>query len=318
MAEIVLATAVKPFGDAEIARLQLNALRSWRALGDEVEVLVVGDEPGAREAARQVGVGWAPHVERNAAGTPLVRSVFDAARAISTAPLVAYANADILLLDDFLPTASRVATHLPAFVIVAQRWDVRVAEEIAVAEGWTSALRRRVEAEGRLHPPAGSDVFVFPRDCYRDLPALAIGRAGWDNWMIYEARRRRWPVVDATRSMTVVHQEHDYRHLPGGASHHRHPESDENVRLAGGRRTILTLVDADWALGSEGLRRKGMIWRRLLREAELLPVLRTRSWLLANAAFAVFHPLQAARRVAGWLRWKTGSQAPVLGEELPR
>ena len=32
------------------------------------------------------------------------------------------------------------------------------------------------------------------------MPDFAIGRAGWDNWMIYHARQQGWPVIDGTPS----------------------------------------------------------------------------------------------------------------------
>ena len=89
---------------------------------------------------------------------------------------------------------------------------------------------------GQLHRPAGSDFFLFPRTCYSDLPDFAVGRAGWDNWMICNAREHRWRVIDATPSVMIVHQNHDYGHLPGGLPHYTVPETDENIRLAGGER----------------------------------------------------------------------------------
>jgi hypothetical protein len=107
-----------------------------------------------------------------------------------------------------------------------------------------------VKSRGRLHPPGGSDYFIFPWACFTTLPDFAIGRAGWDNWMFYHARRQGWPVIDASSSLTIIHQDHDYSHLPGGQPHYRLPESHENTRLAGGRRLIFTLLDADHTLVS--------------------------------------------------------------------
>jgi hypothetical protein len=305
-AKLALCTAVKPFTDRETARLQENALRAWCALGEDVEVLVIGEEAGAAEAAGRIGVRLLPDVERTAGGTPLIGSIFDRARAASASPILAYANADILLLEDFLTSVLKVAAVLTEFVLVSQRWDLRVDEALETSQGWGDRLRERVRKEGRQHPPSGSDLFVFPRACYTEVPALAVGRAGWDNWMIYEARCRGWPVVDASQAMTVIHQDHDYRHLAGGQPHYRHPESEENVRLAGGRRTILTLADADWTFDDRGPRPKRSTERSRRREIELLPVLRTRSSFLANAVFAVFHPVRAMRVAIGWMAWKLG------------
>jgi hypothetical protein len=98
--------------------------------------------------------------------------------------------------------------------------------------------RRESACPGRLHRPVGSDYFVFPTRQYADLPDFIIGRSGWDNWMIYDGRRRRIPVIDASRAITAVHQNHDYSHLPGGRPHYRHPESVRNLGIAGGREVV--------------------------------------------------------------------------------
>src|SRR3990170_5675101 len=304
MPTLALCTAVKPFTDRETARLQENALRTWRALGYQVEVLIIGDEAGAAEAARRIGIRLVPEVERTAAGTPLIGSIFERARAASASPILAYANADVLLLEDFLPAVGAAAARFPRFLLVSRRWDLRFDESLVTDGDWRARLRERLAREGRRHPPSGSDVFVFPRESFIEVPALAVGRAGWDNWMIFEARRRRWPVVDASQAMTVIHQDHDYRHLQGGQPHYRHPETDENIRHAGGRRTVLTLADADWTMDGGAPRPQRWSVRRLLREIELLPALRTRSSVLANVFFTVFRPVQAARVVLGWIDWK--------------
>lgn len=309
MATITLCTAPKPFTDPEIARIQRNALRSWRALGPEVEVVVVGDEAGAEAAARETGARFVGEVERNATGTPLIRSIFDCARSASAAPILAYANTDIILLDDFVEAVTSAARPLPRFLLASRRWDLKVDEDLEIASNGADPLRARVRREGRLHPPGGSDVFVFPRSCFVEVPALAVGRAGWDNWMIFEARRRRWPVVDMTGAITVIHQDHDYRHLPGGKPHYRLPETDANVRLAGGRRTILGLADADWEWAGKQPRRKPTTITSAVRAFELFPILRLGSPALANFTFAIVHPARAFGEVRGWLRWKAGRLA---------
>ncbi len=257
MSEVPLVTlfsAPKPF-QGHIDLIQRNALRSWLALGPQVEVLLVGDEPGLAEVAAEFGVAHLAGVARNAYGTPLVSDIFRLARQAARASLLCYLNADILLLEDFLPAVQRVQEAFARFLIVGQRWDLEVGEALDFGPEGRAALRARLAREGRLHPPAGSDYFVFPSGTFAGMPPFALGRAGWDNWMIYAARRMRLPVVDATQAVTVVHQNHDYGHLPGGRPHYNLPESQENVRLAGGRETVFTLRDATWRLTPQGLRR---------------------------------------------------------------
>ena len=156
--------------------------------------------------------------------------------------------ADILLLPEIIPAAQQVAAQARQFPAVGQRWDLEVREAMDFGPGWDAALRQRALREGSLHKATGSDYFIFPRDCYTDMPAFAIGRAGWDNWMIYEARKQGWVTVDATDSVMIIHQNHDYSHLPGGQPHYRLPETYENIRLAGGKRTIFELPDASHRL----------------------------------------------------------------------
>ena len=247
-------SAPKPFVDPHIATIQRNAIGSWLALGPQVEVLLIGDEPGIAEAAVELGARHLGPVERNAKGTPLISAIFERAQQAATYPLMAYFNTDIIVVEEFLPSIRIVAERFGRFMIVGQRWDFDLATRLESTAGWTDHLRARLKQEGRIHPPAGSDYFVFPRGMFHDLPPFALGRAGWDNWMIFAGRRRGAPVVDATDSITVIHQSHDYRHLEGGTPHYRLPESLENVRLGGGRETVFTLADATWRLANGELK----------------------------------------------------------------
>lgn len=294
MAFLTLFTAPKPFTDAHIAVIQRNALAAWTRLPD-VEVLLIGDEPGMAEAAREFGLRRLPHVARNEQGTPLVSSIFRLAREASDSPLLACANADILLLPDFVGAARAAAAQAGRFLLVSRRWDLDVTAPLEFSEGWQDRLRAAVRSRGRLHPPAGSDLFVFPRQCFTEIPDFAIGRAGWDNWMIYEARRRKWPVVDATHDVTVIHQSHDYRHLPGGQPHYKLPETGENIRLAGGRAmTRFTLLDADRRLVNGRLRPRRWSGETLRRLVESYPLLAWQNPDLSERLTRFFQRLRAA------------------------
>ncbi len=301
MTLLTLFTTPKPFTDPHIARIQRNALRSWLALGEEVEVFLIGDETGVAEVARELGIRHIPDVARNAYGTPLIPALFEQARRHSTSPLLAYINADILLTPSFVQGAHLISQKMSRFLVVGQRWDLEVQEDLSFGPGWEDELRRRVQEHGRRHPPRGSDYFIFPRDCFRNLPPLAVGRAGWDNWMIYYARRQGWPVVDASSFIFIVHQNHDYRHLPGGQPHYRLPETDENVRLGGGRRTIFNLIDATHVLTANGLQRAPLSWPKFWREVEIFPLIYLRSRVLGWLTFALFHPRKAYYEAYAWL-----------------
>jgi hypothetical protein len=270
MTLITLFSAPKPFSDPHISIIQRNAIRSWTLLPD-VEVILLGEEAGLAEAAHELGVKHLSSVSRNEKGTPLISSMFQLARENSSSPLLCIINTDILLLPDFLQAARQAHDLRKNFVLVSQRWDLDVTQPLEFSDGWQDRLGAMARSQGQLHRPAGSDFFLFPSSCYQEIPAFAIGRAGWDNWMIYKARQEGWPVIDGTASLTIIHQNHDYRHLPGGQSHYNLPETSENIRLAGGEAAIrYTILDATHRLAAGRLARPRTSYARSMRLLELL------------------------------------------------
>jgi hypothetical protein len=269
MSLITLFSAPKPFTDPHIATIQRNAVRSWTLLPD-VDVILLGEETGLGEAARELGVRHIPHVERNANGTPLISSMIELARENSSSDLLCIINADMILMSDFLEAANRTKMLRERFVLLSQRWDLDITQAIEFNDGWKNRLSSMVQRQGSLHRPAGSDFFLFPRSCYTNVPDFTIGRAGWDNWMIYKACQEGWPVIDCTPSVMIVHQNHDYSHLPGGKPHYGHPDTNENIRLAGGQANIrYTILDATHQLAGGTLIRPKMTSQRFTRKLEL-------------------------------------------------
>jgi len=301
---LTIFTAPKPFTDPHISLIQSNAIRSWLHLGDEVSVLIIGDEPGLAEFAHQAGVLQMSDVARNDQGTPLVSSIFALARQASSSPLMAYVNADILLTSQLVSTASQVFCELKKFLIIGQRYDLSVKQPVEFTTNWEASLMAEVQEHGRLHPSAGSDFFIFPRTCFTDIPRFAIGRAGWDNWMIYDARMQHLPTIDATSAITAIHQDHDYSHLPNGVAHYHLPESFENLRLAGGPRTVFTLKDADYRFENGVVLPIARSPAKIMREIEIFPLVRLRTRTLADIFFTIFHPIKGVKELRGRLAYK--------------
>lgn len=265
---LTLFTAPKPFTNPHIATIQRNAIRNWQQL-DGVQILLIGDEPGMAQTAAELGVTHLPEVARTPQGTPLISAIFALARQHARAPLLAYVNADMLFLPDFVQAAQTLAGLAESFLGVGQRWDLNVTEPLTFPHDWARQLRERVNTSGRLHPPAGSDYFIFPRSLFGQMPHFAIGRAGWDNWMIYHARTHGYPVVDCTPSVLAIHQNHDYSHLPGGKPHYDHEESHRNIELAGGEKHMYRLTETTHRLQNHRLHPIPPSPIRLLRQLEL-------------------------------------------------
>jgi hypothetical protein len=251
---ITFFTIPKPF-EGHTAVIQRNAIQSWIKAVPACEIILCGDDPGISEIAREFDLKHIAAIERNSFGTPLLNSAFHQAQQFSQNPYICYINTDIIMVSDI----TRAITMIPfkEFLMIGRRWDMDIADPIDFSTpDWKARLEKERADHGTLEPPNAMDYFAFPRGTIGDIPPFAVGRPGWDNWLIYHVRAERNPVVDATQAVTIIHQNHGYNHVPlrrGNAW--EGPEGDRNIDLAGGRDKVFTLHDATWVLSQRGLKR---------------------------------------------------------------
>ncbi|NMB61261.1 MAG: hypothetical protein GYA18_02840 [Chloroflexi bacterium] len=287
---ITFFSAPKPFTNPHINTIQRNAIQSWIRLGDKVQVLLLGDDEGVDRVASEFKVPHLSQVRCNEKGTPLISSMLELAREHSNSPFLCIINTDILVMPDMLDGLEKVANLYKRFLLVGQRWDLEVNESLQTTEDLFGHVGELIRRYGRLHPPMGSDYFIFPRTCFTHIPDFAIGRAGWDNWMIFKARLEGWIVVDGSQDITIAHQDHDYSHLSGGLPHYRQPETAANVKLAGGDHTIFTLHDAQAKLVDGSIQKIPLTWKRFWRQIEIFPITFFKSKTLSQISYFLFHP----------------------------
>jgi hypothetical protein len=219
-----------------IAVIQRNAIRSWTLLRPACEIILLGDEEGTAEVAMEFGVNHAPDVVCNEYDTPLVNDLFEKAQGLATHNLLCYVNADIILMNDFMRAMEQLASYKHKFLMVGHRWDVEVRETLDFGPAWEERLRTHVARNGQLHDPSGIDYFAFPRGLWGEILPFAIGRTGWDQWLLYRARMRGATLVDATQVVMAVHQNHEYTHVVGGAETiWKGVEAQRNLELVAGQ-----------------------------------------------------------------------------------
>jgi hypothetical protein len=117
--------------------------------------------------------------------------------------------------------------------------------------GWEARLRAAVARDGELAIPGAIDYFVFSRGLFGTLPPFAVGRIEWDQWLLFHARARGAPLIDATAAVLAVHQNHDYAHLTAAPRADVEREIDRNRELALFHR--LTMRDATHVLTENGI-----------------------------------------------------------------
>jgi len=217
-----------------IGNIQRNAIASWTRLNPRPEIILFGSDDGTAEAAREFGLRHVPIVKTNQWGTPLVSDLFQQAETVGGGSALCYVNADILLFDDFPKAVQRVSAWSERFLMVGRRTDLHITGPLEFDKNWADNLRQRAVQEGMLQIARSIDYFAFSRGLYPEMPALAIGRFWWDNWLLWKARSVGAKVVDASKAVLVVHQNHDYSHTTYGPSKEEMMASDEcilNARL---------------------------------------------------------------------------------------
>jgi len=305
---ITLFTTPKPFV-AHSAIIQRNALESWKLLHPSVEVILFGDEPGAAEACRELGIRHVPEVRRNSHGTKYLAGIFDQAQEIAAHDVLCYVNCDILLMSDFTDAVESVSRMEKKFLLAGRRWDVDLPHALDFQRtNWEEELRRLALTTNRQRPGQWIDYFVFTKGLYyQKVPEFVIGRPGWDNWLIWFALASRVPVVDVSKDVCAVHQNHDYSYHPEGESGvWQGEEAQENYRLLEKGSKFRTLDSAVYFLQSGRMRRNYARWL-------VLPGRYLRGWLF-DAWFAVLTLTRPLRHRLGlkqesvapafWRRWR--------------
>jgi hypothetical protein len=261
----------KPF-IGHINTIQTNAIMSWQRLSPRCEIILCGDDSGTAEIANQMGIGHIPDIATNDYGTPFVSDAFRRVQAVARNDRLVYTNADIIFLSDFLPSIMRVG--FPRFLLCGQRINIDVDRTLNFDHpDWEVEIRENIKNYGMLDIPEAIDYFIFCKNTLGNLPNFAVGRPGWDNWMIYNARSRRFPVVNVTTAITAIHQNHDYRHVKDKVGPRwEGPEADINIKLGGGMKYMFDLVDATHVLGPDGIQRQ-MTDLYLMRRASRMGVL---------------------------------------------
>lgn len=237
--------------------IQRNAVKSWTLLRPAPEIILFGKDEGTADCAREFGLRYEPEIAINQYGTPLLNDLFRRAEFASSSPWICYVNADILLLSNFMDAFKQVSQRLQKFLLVSQRINLDIREPIQFSVGWEKRYLLLSREEGVRWGPTGIDVFAHPRGFYPQIPDFALGRPWFDQWLIKAARKMKAPVVDASLVAPLLHQKHDYNHIPGGVEWFwKGEETKHNLALYGEKPHAYTLLDVTHELLPDGSLRR--------------------------------------------------------------
>jgi len=243
---ITIFSLPKPFIDRDVKIIQNNAISSWKNLGQDVETFIIGGEEGIALACQNIGVRHIKDVRRSEFGTPFLNDAFRIAEKESSEEVLVYSNADIIFFKDLLEAIKKLPSD--KFLAVGRRTDLDIDYPVSFENrSEKESLRKKAEKEGSLHSPAGIDYFIFRKSTINNMPPLVVGRIGWDNYMIWNAKKNNIPIIDLTKDVLAIHQNH--KPAPQNESARKtNPEALHNIFFIEGRGNSATIEDANYKM----------------------------------------------------------------------
>jgi len=271
--KITILAAPKKF-EERTAILQENAINSWIRLVGKENICLFGDDE-TKINSEKLKIQFQKPIT-NESGLPLLDSIFNLARKKFKSDYFLYINSDIILLDDFIETANILYNHFKkGFFAVGRRTNLDIEERLDFTLPDTAKLLKyQAQESGKLIGISAIDYFLFPSWAFQKIPPLRIGRAGFDNILIYWAKKHeKIAVIDGTENILAIHQNHDYSHVPGGVMEiFRGKDAEENLKMVGCREKMFLMSECDYKIAGKKIL-KNHDWRYYLSKRYLLEVL---------------------------------------------
>ena len=275
--------------------LQDNAINSWIKQFGKENICLFGDNE-TKENSDRLGVNY-DRPETNESGLPLINSIFNIARNRFSTEYFLFINSDIILLSDLKNSVEMLSKRfMDGFLLIGRRTNLDVKEIINFSnKNIECELREQASRNGKLVDLTSIDYFLFPHDSFKEIPPLRVGRAGYDNIIIFWAKKHeKIAVVDGTKSILAIHQNHNYGHVNGGKNEvYLGREAKENIAMVGNNERLFFINESDYKIANEKIIKnhgpKYYMSKRYL--FNVLP-----------AMYPIFYPLILLKRI--WLKFR--------------
>jgi hypothetical protein len=270
--------------------IQRNAITSWTKLDPRPEIILFGRDHGTAELCAELGLVHVPDVQVTPEGTPLLSDMFLRGQEMASHPVVCWSNADVIFTSELLRAADVVSAHERAAYLVGRRTDIDQSELLDFGSDWQRELRDRAARHGERKPANWIDYFVFTRGLFETLPPFAIGRPGYDPWLIWRAADLGADVIDATEFVPAIHQRHDYSHVGTRAAAFTGVEAKRNAAIVDDWRHYHSIAYARLKLDATGqlVPARGAVYKLARPRSHLAHALRFtrpfRRWLIGERA----------------------------------
>ena len=209
-------TMFTTFRNSEAKRyIYENTIRNWHLLSpDVIPILFTEVDPSDPKGIAHFAVehGWHvfPVPKTSPKGVPVLRHMYLEAQKKFNTTFYCYTNGDILFDRNLTDTIRSLQTsakggHLDKLLMVGRRSNWSIGKGVNLTE---LAQVGHYATNSSLFKDYAEDYFLTTRDGYpwATIPDFVVGRIGYDNWIVVTAMRKKIPVVDATQTVTALHQ----------------------------------------------------------------------------------------------------------------
>jgi hypothetical protein len=228
---ITIATTTKPLGDDTNRLAFQNAIRSWVRIEPRPEILVFSKTHRALiegEGARVID-DFESHGDM-----PYFDGFVRRAEAEATGDIIMYITDHLILTYDVSSAVKLVSVKFPGqFVATGRRWDLDYDKELEFGLGWADILRQNTIKRGHYQSVGAKDYLLWRKPLGLEVPRFIMGYPWYDTWMVVAAQRAGIPVVDCSRAIMPIHQNHGFKEGSIGAREET-AETKHNAALAEG------------------------------------------------------------------------------------
>ncbi|KAH3771693.1 hypothetical protein DPMN_173021 [Dreissena polymorpha] len=201
-------------------------LINWRSLHPYVIPVVFTNESSVINECNKAGVTTLPLSKVAADGIPVLKYMFRDAMDHFNTSFYAFSNGDILFTDTLIRTLAHMIHSTTGnlskpVLIVGRRTNV---ENVTFEEGlhWKN-ITRISKSRGKLFGGWAEDYFITtPSYSWNKVAEVVIGRRAYDNWLVYNARKMNYTVIDATDTLVAVHQTTEAGNFEGRSHSNRY------------------------------------------------------------------------------------------------
>ncbi|OWF43229.1 hypothetical protein KP79_PYT18819 [Mizuhopecten yessoensis] len=192
-----------------------NTLFMWRALGPDVTLVLFTNNTKMKEMAKSFGWEVLPLMRTNCGGIPILKEMFKTVMTTyNESKFYGYSNSDVLFNIGLKATLNMILSNKALLkrapvLVTGRRIDspVGLTEKIQTWKDFEKVAQR-----GLMSNAFALDYFITTKGFnWKEFPDLVIGRPKIDNWLIFYARRKGVSLIDASASITALHQKTEKR-----------------------------------------------------------------------------------------------------------